>query len=361
MAERGKRMTEGQDKLGFGIVGCGLVSAFHARAICSIEEARLVGFADIAKDRALQRANEFGGDVYSDFRALIERDDVHVVAICTPNGLHEEVAVAAAGAGKHIIVEKPPELTLERTDRMIAACRRAGVKCSAVLQTRFRPSIAALKRAVDAGTLGRILLGDVTMKWFRSDAYYRRDAWRGTKSLEGGMLMHLAFHYIDLLCWLMGSVKSVQAKTARLLHHSIETEDTGIAVLQFANGALGVVEASTAVNPGIDVRIEIHGERGSVRVEGERVRQWHIDGQENEEIKATFSRDVPTASRGEAAFEWEEHRLQILDMINAIRTNREPSVTCEDGRTTLEVILALYNSAETGIEVSLPLGAAGMK
>lgn len=348
-------MNAGAEKSGFGIVGCGLVSAFHARAICSIDEARLVGFADVVKEKALERAKEFGGEAYSDFRMLLQRDDVHVIAICTPNGLHEEIAVAAAAAGKHIIVEKPPELTLERTDRILAACKRAGVKCATVLQSRFRPPVAALKRALDAGAFGRILIGDVTMKWFRTDAYYRRDAWRGTKTLEGGMLMQLAFHYVDLLRWLIGPVKSVLARTAHLLHRTIETEDTGIAILEFANGAVGVLEASTAVNPGIDVRIEIHGDRGSARIEGERIRQWHIDGVEDEETKRRLSRTVQTASAGEAAFDWEEHRLQILDMIDAIKNNRDPAVTGEDGRNALEIVLAMYRSAETGEAVSLPL------
>ncbi len=331
------------------------MSAFHAKAVNAIEDARLIGFVDVVKEKARRRAEEFGGQAYDDVRRLLERKDVHVVTICTPNGLHEEIALAAAAAGKHIIVEKPPELTLERTDRIIAACRRAGVKCSTVLQSRFRVPMAALKRTLESGALGKVLVGDVTMKWFRTDAYYQRDAWRGTKSLEGGMFMHLAFHYIDLLRWFMGPVKSVLAKTARLLHHAIETEDTGMAILEFASGAVGIVEASTAAKPGRDVRLELHGERGSVQIEGERVQQWWIDGREDEEAKARLSREAPTASGSETAFDWEEHRLQILDVIDAIRNNRDPAVTGEDGRNALEIVLAIYRSAETGCEVTLPL------
>lgn len=347
-------MTTQADIIGFGIVGCGLVSAFHARAIGAIPEARLIGFVDVNKDRAEQRAKEFNGVAFDDFEALLAQDDVHVINVCTPNGLHEDIVLRAAAAGKHVMVEKPPEITLERTDRMIAACKAAGVKFATVLQSRFRPSLRALKSAIEQGRLGRLLMGDIYMKWYRSEAYYRRDPWRGTKATEGGMLMQLAFHYLDLLYWLMGPVQRATARTARLLHRTIETEDTGIAILEFKNGAIGVLEASTAVAPGIETRLEIHGERGTVRIEGNRVRQWHIDGREDEQAKRRYSREFATAAGNEADFGWQDHQAQIRDMVDAIREDREPAITTEDGRNILALILAIYRSAETGKPVTLP-------
>ena len=348
-------MNVSGDKIGFGIVGCGLVSAFHARAIGAIPETRLIGFVDVRKERAEQRAQEFGGKAFADLDALLAQKEVHVINVCTPNGLHEEIVLKAAAAGKHVMVEKPPEITLERTDRMIAACKAAGVKFATVLQSRFRPSVSALKTAIEQGELGQLLMGDVYMKWYRSQAYYRRDPWRGTKETEGGMLIQLAFHYLDLLCWLMGPVHRVTARTTRLLHRTIETEDTGVAILEFQNGAMGVVEASTAVAPGIDTRLEIHGERGTVRLEGDRVRQWHIDGQENEQAKRRYSQEGGTAAGHEADFGWQDHQAQIRDMVDAVRNDRAPAITGEDGRNILELILAIYRSAETGRPVSLPL------
>ncbi|RMD93395.1 MAG: gfo/Idh/MocA family oxidoreductase [Calditrichaeota bacterium] len=343
------------DKIGFAIIGCGLVSAFHANAIRAIPSAKLIGFMDIRKDRAQQRAEQFDSTAFTNLRAILDHKEIQVINVCTPNGLHEPIVLEAAQAGKHVLVEKPPEITLERMDKMITACQKAGVEMVPVLQTRFRPAVAELRRAVKHGRLGRLFIGDVYMKWYRSGAYYQRDKWRGTRDIEGGIMMQLAFHYIDLLRWLLGPVKQVFARTARLRHHNIETEDSAFVIIEFINGAIGVLEASTAVIPGIDVRLEIHGDRGSIRLKGECIQQWYIDGQEDETLKKNLSHKGKTAAGGEADFDWQDHKALIMDFIDALRNGRPPAVTAIDGRNALEIVLAIYRSAKIGKPVALPI------
>ena len=200
---------------------------------------------------------------------------IQIVTIGTPSGSHLEPAVAAAKAGKHVIVEKPLEITLKRCDAIIAACKKSGVKLSTILPSRFHDGNRELKRAIDAGRFGQLTLGDAYVKWFRTQAYYDSGAWRGTWELDGGgALMNQAIHSVDLLTWLMGPVAEVQAQTATLAHERIAVEDTAVATLRFANGALGVIEASTAAFPGYLKRIEINGSEGSAVLEEEDLKHW---------------------------------------------------------------------------------------
>lgn len=347
-------MNSSEMPVGFGIVGCGLVSPFHARAICATPGAALIGFYDLLHARAEQRAAEFGVEAFPSLASLLQREDVHVINVCTPNGRHEEIVLQAAAAGKHVMVEKPPELSLAKTDRMIAACKNAGVKLATVLQTRFRPPLVAIKRGIDSREFGRPMLATIYMKWYRSRQYYRRDAWRGSREFEGGALMQLGFHYVDQLLYLMGPVKSVTARTARLLHKKIETEDTGLAIFEFESGALGYLETTTAAAPGIDVRLEICGSRGMVRLEGERIVQWHTSGHAQQEKESELGRRVQTAAAGAADFDWHEHQWQIQDMVEAIRSGHEPSIRGEDGRNALEVVLAIHESARREKTLYLP-------
>ncbi len=344
-----------ESKIGFGIIGCGLISEFHARAIQSLPDARVVGFADVALEKARQRSGQFGGQAYADYHQLLDLDDVHVINVCTPNGMHEEIVLEAAAAGKHVMVEKPLEISLERADRMIAACKQHHVKLATVLQARFRPAVQALRRAVEEGRLGRLLLGDAVVKWHRGESYYHRDPWRSTRALQGGgVMMQIAIHYIDLLRWLLGPVETVTARTANLLRRDIEVEDSGIAVIEFSNGALGLVEASTAIAPGFEPRLELHGERGSVLIEGDRIRDWALgDDDERARFIGLGRPGQRTGAGGEADFGWEDHRAAVADMIEAVRSGRAPAVTGEDGRNALELVLAIYRSAELGTPVRL--------
>ncbi|MHB8655637.1 MAG: Gfo/Idh/MocA family protein [Terriglobia bacterium] len=344
-------------KLGFGIVGCGLVAPFHAKAIASIPDAHLVAFADPIPERAERLAREYGGVAIVDYLLVLERRDVDVVCICTPNGTHEEIVAKAAQAGKHLLVEKPLEVTLPRVDRIIAEAEKANVKLGTVFQCRFRPAVVQIKKALDEGRFGRVFCGDIYMKWYRTEEYYRSEAWRSQPEQGGGVLFQHASHYIDLLQWLVGPVESVMAQSDNLGHPGVPVEDTAMALLKYRNGAMGVVESSTAIFPGIAVRLEIHGEGGSAIMEGEAMRLWKFKEARPEDEEISCMGDVATAAaaQGAADFSYIEHQLLIQDMIDAIRQDREPLVSGSEGRKAVEIICAIHRSSREGRRVSLPL------
>lgn len=340
----------GDDAIGFGVIGCGLVADFHGRALTDLPGARLVAAADVDPDRLGAFTARFQCNGYTDYRELLARPDVQVVNVCTPNHLHEAFVIAAADAGKHVMVEKPPEVTLEQSDRMIAACDAAGVRFATVLQVRRRAALLALKQAIDAGRFGRLLVADAHMKWYRDRGYFDRDGWRGARSAEaGGVVMQHAFHYIDLLRWLTGGVESVDARTYKLLHTDIAVEDTALAFFRYRCGAVGVLEASTGLYPGTEIRIEVHGEHGTVYIEGNRIREWRFkDAQPGDESMVQHDLSDPSAATGAADFGYLEHRDLLADMTAAVREGREPAVTGRDGRNSLAVVLAVYESARLG-------------
>ena len=342
---------------GFGVIGCGLVSQFHGKAIQAAPGAKLVACVDRAPERAKEFAQAYGGEALENMDAIFARDDVDVVNVLTPNAYHEEYVVKAAQAGKHVLVEKPPEMTLEKVDRMIAACEQADVQFGVVLQCRFRKAIEAIKHAMEAGRFGRLLHGDAMMKWFRPQEYYFRDAWRSSREQGAGVTIQHAFHYIDLLHHLMGPVKQVQARMSNLAHPDVALEDTVIAIMDYANGAQGVVEASTALYPGTDIRIEINGENGTAIMQGERIIEWAFreDLPEDAAIRKIGSESIGTAATGAADFAYFEHQYLIEDMIAAIREDRPPRITAHDGRGSLEIALAMYRSADEGKVVELPV------
>lgn len=345
-------------KIGFAIIGCGLVAPFHARAISALPETSLVAVTDLDFNRAERLAREYGGAAVSDYRRLLGRPDVDVVCICTPNGTHEEIAVSAAQAGKHLLIEKPIEVTISKADRIIAEAERSGVKLAVAFQCRFRPAVACVRRAIEQGRFGRLLCGDVFMKWYRSEEYYRNVAWRGQPEQGGGVLLQQASHYIDLLQWLLGPIESVIGQTANLAHRGIAVEDTALALLKYCNGAVGVIESTTAVYPGVEVRLEIHGENGSAIVEGTAIRLWKFreEAPEDQEIARNGTPSVAAAANGAANFHHLEHQLLIADLVAAIREDREPAVNGREGRKALEIIQAIYRSAREERAVS-PMSA----
>src|SRR5437870_830813 len=256
--------------LGFAIVGCGMIARFHGRALAEVPGARLVALVSrkLANAESVMQALGVQCDAYTDLKQVLSRKDVDVVIVTTPSGAHMEPAVTAAEAGKHVVVEKPLEITLERCDRIIDACDRKGVKLCTIFPSRFGDANQALKQAVDAGRFGRLTLGETTCKWWRPQSYYDEGGWKGTRALDGGgALMNQAIHNVDLLSWMMGSVTHVSGFTATLAHERIEVEDTAVACLRFANGALGIIEATTSVHPGYPKTIAIHGDKGSVVIE----------------------------------------------------------------------------------------------
>src|SRR5919204_1138302 len=282
---------------GIAIIGCGMIARFHARALADLPGARIVALADSDLPRARKLADELGlGDnIYPDTAPLVARRDVDVVIVATPSGAHLEPAVAAAEAGKHVVVEKPLEVTLERCDRIIEACDRNRVQLCTIFPSRFADANRTLKAAVDAGRFGRLTLGETTCKWWRPQAYYDEGGWKGTRALDGGgALMNQAIHNVDLLQWLMGDATHVCGFTATLAHERIEVEDTAVACLRFAGGALGVIQATTSVYPGLPKTIAVHGDRGTVVIEQEDVLRWDFNPETEADrgVKARFAQKV---------------------------------------------------------------------
>lgn len=344
--------------IGFGIVGCGMISKFHAKAIGDIRGAKLVACCSHRIESAQRLADEFGGTAYDSVKAMLADPAVDVVSICTPSGAHMEPAIEAAEAGKHVIVEKPLEVTLKRCDAIIDACRRNNVVLSTIFPSRFHAASLTLKQAIEAGKFGTLTLGDAYVKWFRTQEYYDSGQWRGTWKLDGGgALMNQAIHSVDLLTWLMGPVKSIAAHTSTLAHERIEVEDVATATLRFANGALGVIEASTAAFPGMLKKIEIHGSAGSAVIEEEDIKTWQFAKMTAKDKKIAADTERRTQTGGGAAdpsaIGHAAHTHQFKDVINAIKTGSSPAIDGAEGRKSVEIILAIYKAAKTGKTVQL--------
>jgi len=346
--------------IGVAIVGCGMIARFHARALTEIPGARLLALIsrDSTHARAVMDAVGATCDVYTDLAPVLARRDIHLVIITTPSGAHMEPAVAAARAGKHVVVEKPLEVTLERCDRIIEACAQAGVQLCTIFPSRFGDANRAMKAAVDAGRFGRLTLGETTCKWWRPQSYYDEGGWKGTRALDGGgALMNQAIHNVDLLLWMMGPATHVNGFTATLAHERIEVEDTAVACLRFASGALGVIEATTSVYPGLPKTIAIHGNRGTAVIEQDDVLRWEFTPETPEDLalRQRFAQRVGASggSSNPAAISHVGHARQLADFVTAIETGREPLVDGREGRRAVEVILGIYESAASGRTVAL--------
>lgn len=347
---------------GFGIIGCGMIANFHAKAIADLENASLVACFDMFPQAADKFAEAQGCKAYHDLAELLADPDVDVVTICTPSGAHMEPAVQAAEAGKHVIVEKPLEITLDRCDRIIQACEQSGVTLATIFPSRFHRSSQLIKQAVDSGRFGRLTIGDSYVKWFRTQEYYDSGAWRGTWKLDGGgALMNQAIHSVDLLSWLMGPAKAISAHTATLAHERIEVEDVAIATIQFESGALGVIEATTAAYPGYLKRIELHGSNGSAVMEEEDIVKWDFAEETADDAKLKEEMAHATQTGGgaadPAAIGHHGHTELFKDALAAIEEKRAPLVDGHEGRRSVEIILAIYEAAEQQSAIPLPLAA----
>lgn len=360
-----RRVDDGELRLmathGFGIVGCGMIAEFHTRAINEIPGARVVAAFSRSKANGTKIAQLADGDcrVLDDLDAMLAIPEIDVVCICTPSGAHLEPAVKAAKAGKHVVVEKPLEITLPRCDAIIAACDQAKVRLCTIFPSRFSAANIALKTAIDTGRFGRLTLGDTYVKWWRTQEYYDSGGWRGTWDLDGGgALMNQAIHNVDLIHWLMGDVETVQALTATLAHHRIEVEDTAVAALRFKNGALGVIEAATSAFPGLLKRTEIHGDRGSARVEQDDLTLWEFQRKVPSDAEVQASMAVGSGFKSGASdprgINHAGHRDQLADFLEAIDAGRAPAVDGREGRKSVEIIRAIYESSRTGMAVRLP-------
>lgn len=345
---------------GFGIVGCGMIANFHAKAIADIRGAKLIACYDTFPASADRLAESTGCTSYHDLDEMLADPRVDVVTIGTPSGAHLEPAIAAARAGKHVIVEKPLEITLKRCDRIVAECKKHKVKLATIFPSRFHASCIEIKKAIDGKRFGKLTLGDAYVKWYRTQAYYDSGAWRGTWELDGGgALMNQAIHSVDLLCWLMGPVAEVTAQWGTLAHKRIDVEDAVVATLKFANGALGVIEATTAAYPGALKKIAIHGSEGTAVMEEEDIIEWQF-AKKNRRDAAIHRQMSEQVSGGggaadPAAIGYHGHTAQFKDLLDAVKKKGRPAVDGPEGRRAVEVILAIYKAAETGRAVSLPL------
>ena len=334
----------------FALIGTGNISGIHAQAIKEIPGAELTAAYSVAGlDPFVQK---WGCAAAASIEELVARKDVDAVCITTPSGSHSEPAIAALNAGKHVLCEKPLEITVEKIDAILAAAKSSGCLLAAVFQSRFGEGARAVKRAVDAGRLGRLTIASAYVKWWRTQEYYDSAGWRGTWEMDGGgALMNQGVHGIDLLTWFVGVPVEVKANIATLAHERIAVEDTAVAVLRFGNGALGVVEGATSTYPGWNKRIELSGDKGSIIIEDDNIKFWQFEKEEpgDEEIrKGGGGANIGGGVANPLAISPEGHRRQIEDLCNAIREKRQPAIPGREARNAVAVICSIYESAKTG-------------
>jgi predicted dehydrogenase len=334
----------------FALIGTGNISAIHAQAIKDIPGAQLTAAYSVAGLEDFVK--KWGCAPASSLDELLARKDVDAVCITTPSGSHGDPAISALLAGKAVLCEKPLEITVERIDAVLAAAKESGSLLAAVFQSRFGEGAQTVKRAVDAGRLGRITMASAYIKWWRTQEYYDSAGWRGTWEMDGGgALMNQGVHAIDLLTWFVGVPVEVKANIATLAHERIAVEDTAVAALRFANGALGVVEAATSTYPGWNKRIELSGDKGSIILEDDHIKFWQFEKEEpgDEAVrKGGGGANIGGGVANPMAISTEGHRRQLEDLANAIREKRQPAIPGREARNAVAVICAIYESAKTG-------------
>lgn len=343
-------------KLGFGIIGCGVIAPTHVKAIAACPEAELVACCDNDEEKGRKFAAENGElAFFADYSEMVADPRVDVVCVCTPSGIHADCAIAAAKAGKHVFCEKPLDIDRGRMTAMIDACRAAKVKLGCVFQSRTYPDNIRIRQAITDGALGKMTLGDALLKDYRSRAYYKSAGWRGTWALDGGgALMNQGVHGVDLLLWLMNDdVESVFARADHKVR-DIEVEDTSVACLQFKSGAFGTIIGTTSCNPGETRRIELHGDVGTIISTGNKITRWAIANEPDaraKQVEATAEAVEEGTTGDNKAVSSQGHEFLVADLVQAIKEDREPYITGESARKAVDLILAIYESARTGKDV----------
>jgi UDP-N-acetyl-2-amino-2-deoxyglucuronate dehydrogenase len=333
----------------FAIVGMGHIAKKHVEAINEADGAELVAVCDAAAERLEEYSGKY--ETYTDLDEMLKTNqDIQVVNICVPSGLHARLTKIVAEHGRHIVVEKPMSLRLEDSEEMIRVAKENNVKLAVVHPNRFRPAIMKLREKMDQGVFGTMSHANATVRWNRGQAYYDQAPWRGTKEFDGGVLMNQAIHNLDLMLWFMGEVESVQAMAATRLR-KIEAEDVAAAVVRFKSGALGIIEAATTIYPkNLEESLAIFGEKASVKIGGSNalfIETWDMeDGIEGE--KESFNESIKDNPLGKPGHQW-----IIEDMVQSIKEDREPIVSGQDGMAPVKLILAILESAESGKEVKL--------
>jgi UDP-N-acetyl-2-amino-2-deoxyglucuronate dehydrogenase len=344
--------SEAKRNFRVALVGCGRISRNHVEAIGKIDGLELVAACDADLTRAAELADPLGIPAFTSYETMLAEVDCDVVAIATPSGLHPSQGVVAARAGKHVVTEKPMAISLKAADELVHACDDAHVHLFVVKQNRLNAPIQRLKQAVDTGRFGRLYLANCTVRWARPQEYYDQAPWRGTWEFDGGAFMNQASHYVDLIQWVVGPVEGVMAKTATLAR-KIETEDTGVAILRFRSGALGVIEVTMLTYPkNMEGSITVLGEKGSVKIGGtavNKVERWEFADSEpdDELIRAMDSNPPNIYGYG--------HEGYYRNVLAVLRGEATPDTDGRAGRKSLELILGIYESAKTGCEVPLPL------
>jgi predicted dehydrogenase len=348
--------------VGFAVVGLGM-GRHHCRSIAAAQGAELIAVCDLDAGRREQAAKDFGCKAYASVDELLQDPDVDVVNVAVPTGLHADVGVKVAQSGRHVICEKPLDVTLEKADSLIAACRDHGVKLASIFQRRLHPLSQRIKETIDGGRLGRLHYADIHLYWYRTDGYYaggNPPGWRGTFALDGGgACMNQGIHSIDLISWLAGGVQTVYARTGTFTH-TIEAEDVGTVLVTFSNGALGNITCTTSAYPGLTNDLHILGSKGSIVISDEKVVSWRIkrdDGDEaaeraeEQEMQARYSGSSGSGAADPLAVGFDGHTVHVEDMVQAIRQNREPIIAGTDARHAVEICAAIQRSAATGAEV----------
>jgi UDP-N-acetyl-2-amino-2-deoxyglucuronate dehydrogenase len=344
-----------------GILGAGNISDTHARAAASLPNVRVSAVCGVNEARVTAMAERHGATPFVDLDAFLRHRPLDIVAIGSPSGLHGAHVEAAVAQGLHVLVEKPLEVTTSRIDEMARRVERAGVTLGVFFQDRSTPDFVALKRDIEAGALGRLTLADARVKWYRPPEYYSQSHWRGTWALDGGgALMNQGIHTADLLLWLMGDVRRVYAKAVTALH-AIEVEDTVVAVLEFAGGAVGTLECTTAAWPGYSRRVSLSGTAGTVVIEQDRVVQRDLRDAEGAEPRrsAEGAKADATASPSAASpvvADASAHRRVIEDFVAALDVGRPPRVNLREGRRSIALAEAIYASSRSGLPVDVPEG-----
>ena len=339
--------------LNFALVGCGRIAKRHADLLGNgqIAGARLVAVCDIEIEKASRIGAQFSVPWFTDMHEMMSKTSVNVVVVLTESGHHANHVIQLAKYGKHIVVEKPMALTIDDADNMIQACDASGIKLFVIKQNRFNVPVLKLREAIEGNRFGKLVLGTVRVRWCRDQKYYDQDAWRGTWALDGGVLTNQASHHVDLLEWMMGDVDSVFAKSATALV-KIEAEDTAVVILKFRNGALGIIEATTAVRPkDLEGSISILGERGTVEIAGFAVNTMKIwsfteSVEGDNEVMEKYSVNPPNVY----GF---GHQAYYEHVVDCIRNEKQHLVDGLVGRRSIELINAIYESIETGSEVHL--------
>lgn len=351
------------NKLKFAIIGCGRISYKHVEALVkNSEEAVLIAVCDIIPELAAKRKNEYEKEVsgcnvnvYSDYKQMLEIENIDVITIATESGYHPEIAIYCMNSGKHVIVEKPMALSITDADRMIEAAERHNVKLCVSHQNRFNKPIQQLRDALDSGRFGKLINSMACIRWNRNMEYYKQAPWRGTYELDGGTLMNQCIHDIDLLQWMMGGeIESVYAQTGTFLR-DIQGEDFGAVLIRFKNGAVGIIEGSACVFPkNLEETLSIFGENGTVVIGGlavNRIQTWRFnDNLDSEAEILKLEQGDPDTVYGHG------HTPLFKDMIDAVKTGREPLINGPEGKKGMSIVLAAYKSQKTGMPVKFPIG-----